>query len=53
MSLLGRVGKCLNVQSCPALCDPVDCSLPDSSLHGILQTRILEGIAISVSRGSS
>ena len=29
-------------QSCPALCDPVDCSLPGSSVYGLLQTRILE-----------
>ena len=35
------------------LCDPVDCSLPGSSIHGILQTRILEWVAISFSRGSS
>ena len=35
------------------LCDPVDCSLPDSSAHGILQARILEWVAISFSRGSS
>ena len=40
-------------QSCPTLCDPVDCSLPDSSVHGILQARILEWVAISFSRGSS
>ena len=40
-------------QSCATLCDPVDCSLPGSSLHGILQARILEWIAISFSRGSS
>ena len=40
-------------QSCPTLCDPLDCSPPGSSLHGILQTRILEWIAISFSRGSS
>ena len=40
-------------QSCPTLCDPVDCSLPGSSVHGILQARILEWIAISFSRGSS
>ena len=40
-------------QSCPTLCDPVDCSLPGSSVHGILQARILEGVAISFSRGSS
>ena len=40
-------------QSCPILCDPMDCSLPGSSLHGILQARILEWVAISFSRGSS
>ena len=37
----------------PTLCDPVDCSLPGSSIHGILQARILERVAISFSRGSS
>ena len=40
-------------QSCPTLYDPVDCSLPGSSVHGILQARILEWVAISFSRGSS
>ena len=40
-------------QSCPTLCDPVDCSLLGSSIHGILQARILEWVAISFSRGSS
>jgi len=40
-------------QSCPTLCDPVDCSPPGSSVHGILQVRILEWIAVSFSRGSS
>ena len=40
-------------QSCPSLCDLVDCSPPGSSVHGILQTRILEWVAISFSRGSS
>ena len=35
------------------LCDPVDCSLPGSSVHGILQARILEWVAVSSSRGSS
>ena len=40
-------------QSCLTLCDPRDCSLPDSSVHGILQARILEGIAMPSSRGSS
>ena len=40
-------------QSCRTLCDPVDYSLPGSSVHGILQARILEWVAISFSRGSS
>ena len=40
-------------QSCPTLCDPVDCNLLGFSTHGILQARILEWIAISFSRGSS
>ena len=34
-------------------CDPMDCSLPGSSVHGILQARILEWVAVSFSRGSS
>ena len=40
-------------QSCPILCDPVDCSPPGSSVHGILQARILEWVAMPSSRGSS
>ena len=40
-------------QSCPTLCDSTDCSPPGSSIHGILQARILEQVAISFSRGSS
>ena len=40
-------------QPCLILCDPMDCSLPGSSLHGILQARVLEWVAISFSRGSS
>ena len=40
-------------QSCPTLCDPMDCSLPGSSIHGILQARVQEWVAISFSRGSS
>ena len=43
----------LVVQLCIALCDPMDCSLPGSSVHGILQARILESGAIPFSRGSS
>ena len=35
------------------LCDPMDCSLPGSSVHGIFQARILEWVAISFSRRSS
>ena len=34
-------------QSCPTLCDPMDCGLPGSSIHGIFQARILEWVAIS------
>ena len=41
------------VQSHPTLCDPMDCSPPSSSVHGISQARILEWVAISFSRGSS
>ena len=37
-------------QSCLTLCDPMDCSLPYSSVHGILQVRILEWVAISFSK---
>ena len=39
-----------SLQSCPTLCDPVDYSLPGSSVHGILQARILDWVAISFSR---
>ena len=41
---------CVRAQSCPALWDPMDCSLPGSSIHGISQARILEWVAISSSR---
>ena len=40
-------------QLCPTLCDPMDCSLPGSSVHGIFQARVLEWGAISFSRRSS
>ena len=43
----------LVIQSIPTLCNPMDCSLPGTSIHGILQVRILEWVAISFSRGSS
>ena len=44
---------CLVAQSCPTLCDPMDCSPPGSSVQGILQARILEWLAAPSSRGSS
>ena len=40
-------------QSCPTLSDPMDCSLPGFSVHGIFQARVLEWAVISFSRGSS
>ena len=42
-----------SLQSCPTLCDPMDCSPPGSSVHGILQARILKWVARPFSRGSS
>ena len=57
--LSGTLYKCISewvsevVQSCPTLCDPVDCSPPGSSVHGILQARVLEWVAMPPSRGSS
>ena len=41
------------LQSCPTLCDPVDGSLPGFSVHGILQARTLEWVAISFSIDTS
>ena len=41
------------LQLCPILCDPMDCSPPGSSFCGISQARILEWVAIPLSRGSS
>ena len=46
-------GGGLVTQSCPTLCDPMHCSWPGFSVHGILQARILEWVATSFSRGSS
>ena len=48
-----RMWCCLVTKSCPALCDPMDCSPPGFSVHGISQARILEWVAISYSRDSS
>ena len=44
---------CSVAQSCLTLCNPTECSPPGSSVHGILQERILHWVAISLSRGSS
>ena len=44
---------CLVDKSCSTLCDPMDCSPPGSSVHGILQAWILEWVAMTSSRGSS
>ena len=41
----------LVAQLCPTLCNSMDCSLPDSSVLGIFQARILEWVAISFSKG--
>ena len=43
----------LVAQSCPTLCDPMDCSPPGSSVHEISRTRVLEWVASPFSRGSS
>ena len=42
-----------SLQLCLTLCDPMDCSLPGSSVHGIFQARILEWVAMPFSKGSS
>ena len=49
-SYAAAAGKSL--QSCLTLCDPIDGSLPGSSVHGIFQAWVLEWVAISFSRGS-
>ena len=47
--LLAAAAAAKSLQSCPTLCDPMDCSLPGFSVHGILQARTLEWVAISFS----
>ena len=49
----GGKRACSVTQSCPILCELMMCSPPDSSVHGIIQARILEWVAISFLRGSS
>ena len=53
---LGLLSVCVyaeSLQSCPTLCDPIVCSPPGSSVHRILQARILAWVAMPSSRGSS
>ena len=52
-NLLENLVKVLVAQSCLTLCNPMDCSLLGSSVHGIVQARILEWVVIPFSRGSS
>ena len=52
-SALGPIESESISQSCPTLCYPIDCNPPSSSVHEILQARILEWVAIPFSRGSS
>ena len=53
MSFTYLLMKVLVVQSCLTLCDPMDYSLPGSSVYRMLQARILEWVAVSFSMGSS
>ena len=45
--------KVLDTQLCPTLCNPMDCSPPGSSVHGIPQASIVKWVAIPFSRGFS
>ena len=52
--IIYNVCMCVSVaQQCLTFCSPMDCSFPGSSVHGILQARILNWVAVSSSRGSS
>ena len=51
--IVSSICACMSIQLCLTLTDPMDCSLPGSSVHGILQARILVLGAIPFSRGSS
>ena len=53
LEITAVVKMCSVAQLCPPFCDPMDCSSPSSSVHGIFQARILEWVAIYSSRGSS
>ena len=52
-TIMQYVCVCSVAQLCPTLCDLMDCSLPGSSVHGVLRAKILEWVAISFSRGPS
>ena len=49
LGLTGKKSESEVTQSCPTLCDPMGCSLPGSSVHGIFQARVVEWVAISFS----
>ena len=51
--ILTLVSESEVAQSCPTLCDPIDCSLPGFSVYGIFQARVLEWVTIFFSRRSS
>ena len=51
--IVNAYGESEVAQSCLTLCNPIDCSLPGFSIHGIFQARVLEWVAISFCRGSS
>ena len=53
LPMQGKVKKVLVPQSCLTICDPMDCSPPDASVHGIFQASILEWVVIPFSRGCS
>ena len=53
MWIVGLCVRAKSLQLCPTLCNPMDCSPPGSSVHGILQARILEWVAMPSSRGYS
>ena len=53
ISLMAMCVHAKSLQPDPTVCDPMDCSLPGSSVHGILQARMLEWVAVPSSRGSS
>ena len=53
ITLLLKVSEFMSAQSCPTVCDHMDCSLSGSSVRGIFQVRVLEWIVVSFSRGFS